>query len=82
MTKEEGWVSYAYRHKAKREAYAFVTDKQDNNPVRLITVIMPIESQKSAPQIKASFDNKKFDNKGLKIRVEVDKKKYDLNYTL
>ncbi|GAB6008135.1 heparin-sulfate lyase HepC [Dysgonomonas reticulitermitis] len=82
MTEEEGWVSYAYRHKAKREAYAFVSAKQDNNPVRFITVIMPIESQKSAPRIKASFENEKFDNKGLKIKVEVDKKKYNLNYTL
>jgi heparan-sulfate lyase len=82
MIEEEGWVSYAYRKKAKREAFAFTADKQDNTPVRFITVIMPVEAEQSAPKIQATFENKQFDKKGLKIKVEVDKKKYNLNYSL
>ena len=82
MVEEEGWVSYAYRKKAKREAFAFATDKKDNAPVRFITVIMPVETEQLAPAIKAAFENKQFDQKGLKIKVEIGKKKYNLNYTL
>ncbi|NDV79507.1 heparin-sulfate lyase HepC [Dysgonomonas sp. 511] len=82
MVEEEGWVSYAYRKKAKREAFAFTTDKKDNTPVRFITVIMPVENEQSAPKIQATFENKQFDKNGLKIKVEVGKKKYNLNYTL
>ncbi|MBD8387242.1 heparin-sulfate lyase HepC [Dysgonomonas sp. BGC7] len=82
MVEEEGWVSYAYRHKAKRAAYAFTADKKNNDPVRFITVILPVEKEKSAPKIKALFENKQFDKKGLKVKVEVGKKKYNLNYTL
>ncbi len=82
MIEEEGWVSYAYRHKAKRAAYAFTADKKNNDPVRFITVILPAEKEKSAPKIKASFENKQFDKKGLKVKVEIGKKKYNLNYTL
>lgn len=82
MKEEEGWVSYAYRQKAKRTAYAFSIDKQDNNPVRFITVIMPVDNEKSAPAVKAEFVNKQYSPKTLNIKVQAGKKKYDLKYDL
>lgn len=82
MRKEEGWVSYVYRQKAERAAFAFAVDKKDSAPTRFITVIMPTENEKSAPVIKAEFDNKQFSQKELSVKVQVGKKKYDLKYTL
>ncbi len=82
MRKEEGWVSYAYRQKAERAAFAFVKDKKDSSPIRFITVIMPVKDEKTAPVIKAEFVNKQFSQKSLSVKVQVGKNKYDLNYNL
>lgn len=82
MEKEEGWVSYAYRQKAQRSAYAFSINKKDDTPVRFITVIYPVENEQSAPNISAVFVGKEFSDKGLNVTVTIGKKKYNLKYDL
>lgn len=80
MKSEEGWRSTAYRKKVERTAVAFDVNKNDNEPVRYITVIYPVNEK--SPQISAEFKNKKFDENALDINVKIDKKKYNLNYQL
>jgi heparan-sulfate lyase len=82
MEDEEGWVSYEYRQKAKRAAYAFSVKKNTGAPVRFITVIYPVEDAESAPDITATFDNKDFSDQGVNVGVTVGKKKYKLGYQL
>lgn len=82
MMEEEGLVSYAYRQKAKRTAYAFAAKKETDTPVRFITVIYPVEDAQSAPDITATFLNRDFSDKELKISVKINGKKHELNYHL
>ena len=82
MKEEEGWVSYAYRQKSPRTAYAFLSNKKNSKPVRFITVIYPVKDAQSAPTIKASFVKAASSGKGLGITLTIDKKKYDLKYGL
>lgn len=82
MKEEESWVSYAYRQKAKRTAYAFSQEKKDRTPSRFITVICPVGDEASAPDIKAAFVNKNFSEKGVEVSLNVGKKKYSLKYQL
>lgn len=81
MNEEEGWRSTAYRHKVERTSVAFNVNKQKEGAVRFITVIYPTEEGKT-PEISASFKNKKFNEKALDLQVKINKKKYNLNYTL
>lgn len=80
MKSEEGWRSTAYRKKVERVAVAFNVNKNDNEAVRYITVIYPINEK--SPQISAEFKNKKFDENALNINIKIDKQKYNLNYQL
>jgi heparan-sulfate lyase len=80
MTEEEGWVSYAYRQKARRAAFAFVARKGDDAPVRFITVIYPVKDARSAPEISASFQNGESSDRKLKISVLINGKKRELSY--
>lgn len=73
---EEGWVSYAYRQKAERPAFAYNVAKADDSPVRVITVITPM-SQK-APKIDAKFSHKAMQDRAVGVTLKVGKKKYDL----
>jgi heparan-sulfate lyase len=43
MEKEEGWVSYLYKHKQERPAFAYLTPKTDGRPVTFLTVLMPVD---------------------------------------
>jgi len=74
MTEEEGWVSYAYRKKDKRTAFAYETTKNDDNTVKFITVIYPIYTK--TPKISAKFV--KSVKEKVNVQVKIDKKKYDL----
>ncbi len=76
LVEEEGWVSYAYRQKNKREAFAYQLAKTTKEPVRFITVIYPFGSQ--APKIDASFSDKSMQEKSVKINLKINKKKYAL----
>lgn len=82
MKEEEGWVSYAYRQKARRTAYAFSQTKDSQTPARFITVICPVKNAASAPEIKASFADEGFSEKGLEVKLNIGKKNYPLKYDL
>lgn len=82
MQQEQGWVSYEYRQKNKREAFSFVANKTTTEPVRYITVITPISSTKKLPKIQPKFVNAQFDEKGLQIKVKVGSETFQLGYDL
>lgn len=83
MEEEEGWVSYEYRQKAKREAFSFNIDKKSSDGYsRFITVILPVENSKKIPAIDAKFENKSFNEKSIGITVKIGKDKYKLGYNL
>lgn len=81
MVEEEGWRSTAYRHKNERTAVAFESKKNNDEPVRFITVIYPVDNGNN-PKISAKFKNKKFSENVLYVDVKIDGKKYNLGYTL
>ena len=76
---EEGWVSYAYRSKIERDSYAFEVKKNNIETVRIITVIVPIESSEQKTKVKASI--LRASENGVELKVEVKGKKYRLGYT-
>ena len=82
MKKEEGWMSTAYRKKAKRMNVSFNVRKEGEDAVRYITVICPVKDSADAPAISAKFKNKKFSENGLEVEVKVDGKKQILKYSL
>ncbi len=83
MKKEEGWTSTAYQKKQKRMNASFNFHKQDEEPVRYITVIVPKKDAGDSPSISAKFKDKGFSETGLKIEVKVGKnKKKALSYEL
>ncbi|MGL4293177.1 MAG: heparinase, partial [Bacteroidales bacterium] len=82
MVEEEGWRSTDYRKKVERTSVAFNVNKQDDKPVRYITIIYPTEAGEKAPKMDAAFKNKDFSENGLDVQVKVGNKKYNLNYSL
>ena len=83
MEKEFGWVSTEYLKKLKRTNASFNVKKEDNKPVRYITVIVPKQNAEENPKISASFINEYFNQNSLKLMVKVGKnKKKILEYSL
>ena len=82
MEEEESWVSYQSKQKSARKAFSFNTEKQSNTAVRYITVIWPVNIALTAPDINAAFDTPSFNEKGLKVTVQIGNKEYKLNYQL
>lgn len=83
MEKEFGWVSTEYMKKQKRTNASFSVKKEDNKPVRYITVIAPKQEAEADPKISASFINEYFNQNSLKVMVKVGKnKKKILEYNL
>lgn len=83
MEKEFGWVSTEYLKKQKRTNASFNVKKEDNKPVRYITVIVPKQEAEANPKISASFINEYFNQNSLKLMVKVGKnKKKILEYSL
>ena len=83
MEKEFGWVSTEYLKKQKRTNASFNVKKEDNKPVRYITVIVPKQNAEENPRISASFINEYFNQNSLKLMVKVGKnKKKILEYSL
>ena len=66
-----------YEH---RKSYAVVMRKPDNNPVRYITVLYPVDSATS-PVIKGQFVNTGNEDK-VSVNVTINKKLYNLSYSL
>lgn len=77
---EEGRVSYQIRKYIERPAYAINVKKDAVDPVRLISVIYPIQTK--GENIEAQFVNEKFSEKSLDVKVTVGGKDYSLKYSL
>ena len=83
MKNEPGWVSTEYMEKFERTNASFNVKKEDDKPVRYITVIVPKQDAAENPKISASFISKDFNQNSLKVMVKVGKnKKKILEYTL
>lgn len=82
LEEEEGWQATLYLVRAERKAVSFNVPKVDNEPVRYITIIYPTEDGSKAPKLSASFLNKQYDEKSLKIEVSLDGVKKVLDYQL
>ncbi|SKA43490.1 heparan-sulfate lyase [Chitinophaga eiseniae] len=78
MAKEDSYVSYAYRQKESRDAYAFQSAKQDGKTLRFITVIYPVSGK--APVIQAAL--KTADENRVSATVTIDHQSYELGYNL
>ena len=81
LREEEGWVSYAYRQKTERTAYAMHTVKKERDTVRFITIIFPTEQPIKSKQIKAKLLKTDSPNQ-LKLQVNLKGKRYNLEYNL
>lgn len=76
MRREQGRVSRTYRHYAERPAYAFVRGKQAGEPVRFITLLLPLEEGAEAPEAQASFDP---ESRTLRLETGGRRYAFDLN---
>ncbi|XHR31277.1 MAG: heparin-sulfate lyase HepC [Chthoniobacteraceae bacterium] len=76
---EEGWVSYAYRQKIVRPAYAFETQKGEA-PVRMVTVIYPLGAGETEPVLSAKIV--RAEARQLAAEVSVNGKLYSVGYSL
>ncbi|MEA4936372.1 MAG: heparinase II/III family protein [Paludibacter sp.] len=76
LIEEEGWVSYAYRQKSKRPAFAYELEKNNSEPARFITVIYPVGMD--TPKIDAQFAVKDMEEKAVKVNLKINRKKYAL----
>lgn len=77
LIKEEGWVSYAYRQKKERPAFAFKSIKSDATPLRFITVITPVNG--NFPSVEARFVSHEVEPNAVKVALKINKKKYTLH---
>lgn len=82
MEEQQGWISYKAKEKFPRKAFSFLVNKKSDEPVRYITIIYPVKQASEAPDVKAVFLNKKFDEKNLKLSVTLENKKTILSYQL
>lgn len=79
MVEEEGWYSVAYRERIRRPAFSFNVKKNDENPVRYVTVICP-RKQADNTTIHASLAEA--GDGCIVVEVEVDGQKDRLYYNL
>lgn len=79
MVEEEGWYSVAYRERIRRPAFSFNVKKNDENPVRYVTVICP-RKQADNTTIHASLAEA--GDGRIVVEVEVDGQKDRLHYNL
>lgn len=82
MKKEKGWVSTDYMKKAQRMNVSFNVKKNDETPVRYITVIVPKQTPGDDVTISAKFKDKGYSDKGMSLEVKVGKSKKKLSYAL
>lgn len=82
MEEEEGWQATLYLVRSERTAVSFNVAKEDDKPVRYITVIYPTEDCSKAPKMSASFINQQYEEKSLKIEVSLNGVKKILGYQL
>lgn len=75
-------AGYPYLVREKRTAVSFNIKKQDNSPIRYITVIYPTKDIKAAPKINARFVTSQFNDKKLEVEVSLNGEKVNLGYKL
>lgn len=80
LTEEEGWIAYEYMKKEPRPAYSFSVNKDDEKPIRFISVILPVEDGQDAPKIKSRL--KKSEDDKMDLVVQVGNKSYNLKYEI
>lgn len=80
ITREEGWVSYAYREREERPAYAVEAVKSDAQDMLFITVIAPNDEAHRGSIAIVSKDAAMGDK--LSFAVRVGSKVYELSYEL
>ena len=78
--KEEGWVSYDYRKKEKREAFSFNINKSSDETVRFITVIIPVKNAEKTPAISAKII--KAEKEKLTVEIVIGKEKRRLMWSI
>lgn len=76
LIEEEGWVSYAYRQKNKRKAFAYQLNKTTDEPARYITVIYPFADK--VPAIDAQLKGKNVEENAVNVKLTIEGKVYDL----
>lgn len=72
LKEEEGWRSTAYRQRVPRTSLSFNVNKNNAEAVRYITIIYPVKDITKYPTLTAKFQNKGFDEKGVKVEVSVN----------
>lgn len=78
----EGRISYQTDRKFEtRKAYSLVMKKNQNAPVRYITVLCPVESF-STQTISAAFTDNPANSNTVSVKVTIDNEAYDLMYQL
>ena len=76
MRREEGRVSRSYRVYTERPAYAFATPKAAGEPLRYVTLLMPVEGDAAAPRAEVRFDEH---SRMLRLKVDGKSYRFDLN---
>lgn len=82
MRKEKGWMSTDYMKKRQRMNVSFNVNKQDDTPLRYITVIVPKKTSGDDVKISAKFKDKGYSESGMSLEVKIGKTKKKLSYTL
>ena len=75
FNKEEVWVSYDYPQKSKQPALFFETLKNDNTPIRFITIIDPISTLQ--PKILGKLLFSINTEVRININININNKKYN-----
>ena len=75
MNVGDGWHSPAYRSKIERKKISYDIEKDKDEVIRYITVIVPKEQPGNDLKIQASFLEKDFNRHGMSFMVKVGKDK-------
>lgn len=80
LVENEGWVSYGYRQREERPAYAIESQKGDDKDMIFITVIVP-QTSKYRGKVSAKIGDTKFNDK-MSVKLKVGDNNYKLGYKL
>ncbi len=80
LVEKEGWVSYGYRQKEERPAYAIESDKSDNKDMIFVSIITP-QTSKYSGKVSAKMGDTKLDNK-MSVKLKIGSSSYKLGYKL
>lgn len=75
LHEEEGWQATLYLVREPRKAVSFDVKKQDDRPMRYITIIYPAAKTSEIPTFSARFIDEAYNENGVNVEVIVDGKK-------